>query len=181
MSTAWTRQRMTLACALVAPALIVQTIAWISGRASGPAPAAAAPALPAAELPAPVAAQASEDPRVEAALAFYARARANTQNLASPMLVTPIPEPAPSPGVVVHQAPPDVAAVEMPPSLQLTAIISGGQGTMAAINGKVYREGDLVTKGWTIARINGVALTVELANAGGSRITLKQARAGDGD
>jgi hypothetical protein len=69
----------------------------------------------------------------------------------------------------------------MPPSLQLTAIISGGQGTMAAINGKVYREGDLVTKGWTIARINGVALTVELANAGGSRITLKQARAGDGD
>ncbi len=129
------------------------------------AEAAAAPALSVAQ---------------KRALEAIAQRRSRSGELASPMDIQPVAPKPPEQPTIVHTVPDEQAPpVAMPKTLTLTTIIKSSKGTLAVINGNVYRQGDEVEAGWKVLSIDPDRRTVELIGPRGMKIQVTQPHASD--
>lgn len=165
-----TRSKLVWIAALLSPFAAVQGVR-LGVAGAGPADAAAATAPgapPPAPVPVPAAVRAPSEAQRRAL--DWIRARDPVADLRSPM-DHPDPEPdRPGPAATPEApAPADLT----PRQLTLTGLIGGAdKAPVAAINHRLYRVGDAVSPGWSVAAIDARARSVTLAGPDGRTLRL---------
>jgi len=153
------RGSLPMLMAFIAPAIII----WVLGdlKSSAPPRSSIAQAATSAQSEAVVPPRrvkpSQEQLRAEARAAELARGGP----LASPLYY---PEAsAPLPGAAPTKAGPAPEAGPVAPSLTITSIFRGADGTAAAfVNGKLMREGDPLAGGWTVTAIDAGAKSITI-------------------
>lgn len=178
-----TRQRWQVATvtALFMPLATVQVVRLaFSGLLRASPMSAHAAAVAADPASAEIAAAPALSVAQRHALEAIAQRRGRSGELASPMDMAPVAPKLPDPPTIVHTVPDEQAPpVVMPKSLTLTTIIRSSKGTLAVINGNVYRTGDEVEAGWKVQSIDPDRRTVELIGPRGMKIQVTQPHASD--
>ncbi|MFN0011167.1 MAG: general secretion pathway protein GspB [Phycisphaerales bacterium] len=170
-----TKDRLMVAGVLVGPiacVLLVRIGTGLQPQSSAAATAGqpqaaalAAPGTPAALTPGQMAA------------AAYVAARPVPVVARSPMAFIPS-EPTDSADaqtLVSTDDPQDERPIDAP-TLALSTIYSGAASAAAIINGRVYRAGDTVAKGWTVREIDRDQMAVVIDGPGGRALRLTQPR-----
>ena len=87
---------------------------------------------------------------------------------------SPMAHPVAAPLVVVHEPEPEQPVTSVNPlaGLKLTGILGNESGSLAAINGKVYKVGDVVKPGLTLGAIDVHSNTVTFKLADGTELKL---------
>jgi len=162
---AW--RRVPSLAGVAGPVLVVLAMRFLSG--TGPASAPAAQTQIEGIAPDPgggVRTEAALSERQKLALRWVASLESAVPEH-SPMERGSEPERTPSPEQEVER--PD-AAPPMP-RFTLRAVLGGGQ-RLAAINGRVYREGDTVRPGWRLTHVRADLQMVEIAGPGGQTVRI---------
>lgn len=167
------RRNLALLGALVAPVVVVQALRGVFGP-EGLSPASShAAVVPVEDVPA--SSRVQERPR-EATLRGYLmrldRARPARSPMDSVEAVAEAPTFTPDPAPIVTIARPSGPSV----ALTLSAVMRSSNGTMAAINGRVYGVGQSIEPGWVIAAINADDLSVTIHGPEGQELVLFRAR-----
>ena len=162
--------RLLHACALIAPAVIVQVCAMVLGTGRAPAPAAAAtPSGGSLEAVLAPPRTAEPSPPQQRALEYLRQRPAVGAPIRSPMAhevaQTPTTPPPPVPPTTPDTGP---ESVRLPlPELRLTTILGNSRGGLAAMNGRICAPGDEVAPGWRLSSIDAAGDRVVITSTDG--------------
>lgn len=147
--------------AFIAPALII----WVLGDLKASAP----PRSSIAQVATAASGETSVPPRTIKPSQEQLRAEARAAELmrgvplASPLYYATSSDPQPRGQSPTPEAGPRGEAAPVAPSLTVTSIFRGADGTAAAfVNGKLTRDGDPLADGWTVTVIDAAAKSITI-------------------